>query len=176
MKKALIALSVILILLTAACQGTPATTTAPAGENQPTPASTQAESYPAPTDLQPQSDQSFALPFLAYPVMPFDEGYARGEFMIDQVELHPNPTDPKQTDLIVSGSLPTSCNQPRIVVSEPDANNQINIEIYSVAPSDAICTQALSPWEGVMATLGDLPAGTYNVVVNSQPVGEFSVE
>jgi len=176
MKKALIALSLILILLTAACQGSPTTTTAPAGENNSAPASTQAGGYPAPEDIQPQSDQSFAPPFVAYPVMPFDDGYARGEFFIDQVELHPNPINPAQTDLLVSGSLPTSCNQPRIEVNAPDANNQINIEIYSVAPSDAICTQALAPWEGVMATLGNLPAGTYNVIVNSQPVGEFSVE
>ena len=108
-----------------------------------------------------------------YPVMPGDENKAAGVFYVEKAELRPNGSDSAKTDLYIAGQLPTSCNEIRAYVNPPDENNVLAVKVYSVSDKDKVCTQALVPYEGVVATFSDIPAGTYIVTVNDNQVGEF---
>ena len=160
----------ILALLMAAC-----TPSAPTGVAEPTAAATQAATDPT---AYPEGGAPAAQPALdnAYPVLAGDEGKAQSSFFPDTIDLKPNAENSAFTDVIVTGSLPTPCHELRAYASPPDANMIVDVKIYSVADPDKVCTQVLSPYEGVAITLKDLPAGTYTVVVNSQPLGEIEVK
>jgi hypothetical protein len=161
----------ILALLMAAC-----TPSAPTGVPEPTAAATDAvmvepTAYPdgGAVVQQPSMDS-------AYPVMAGDENKSQANFFADQIELKPNAGNPAHTDVVVTGSLPTPCHELRAFVNPPDANNIVNVQIYSVVDTEKVCTQVLSPYEGVAATIKDLPAGVYSVVSNNQPLGEIEVK
>ena len=79
---------------------------------------------------------------------------------------------PVQFSLLLKGNLPTPCHELRAVYYEPDADNKIKLEIYSVAKLDAVCVQMLQPFEqGIY--LGSFPSGHYTVWVNGEQVAEF---
>ncbi len=104
--------------------------------------------------------------------MPSDEGMTRGEAYLDDVELLTLESYPPQFTLNIKGNLPTPCYQLRIAVSEPDAENKVNVEIYSIADPDQTCTQVLAPFE-VNYSLGTFPTGTYSLWVNGEKVADF---
>ncbi len=58
------------------------------------------------------------------------------------------------------------------MISEPDEDNQIRIEVYSVANPDEICIQVLSPFK-VEIRLDTFDEGEYVVWVNGEQIGEF---
>jgi hypothetical protein len=99
----------------------------------------------------------------------------RGDFTIASASLQASPDYPGQTDLIASGSLPTTCHQPRVKLNPPDAQNKITVEAYSVIEKDKACAQTVQPFEGRLATLGGYPSGKYSVVVNGLSAGELVV-
>jgi len=73
---------------------------------------------------------------------PADEGMTRGEVYLDDAELLTLESYPLQFMLNIKGSLPTPCHQLRVAVSPPDAENKVNMEVYSIADPDQICVQA----------------------------------
>lgn len=122
-------------------------------------------SYPnAPGDTMP-ANQNFAP-------SPSDEGMTRGEVYLDGVQLLTLESFPLQFMLNLKGNLPTPCHQLRIAVSPPDAENKVNIEVYSIADPDQTCVQVLAPFE-VNYALGSFPSGTYSLWVNDIKVTDF---
>lgn len=107
-----------------------------------------------------------------YAPKPEDAGLIRGEAYVDSTELLTLESFPLQFMLNLKGNLPTPCNQLRIAVSPPDAENKVNVEVYSVSSPDEICVQVLAPFE-VNYSLGSFPAGTYSLWVNGTKVADF---
>lgn len=103
---------------------------------------------------------------------PADEGMTRGEAYLDDVQLLTLESYPPQFMLNIKGNLPTPCYQLRIAVSPPDAENKVNVEIYSIADPDQTCVQVLAPFE-VNYLLGTFPTGTYTLWINGEKVADF---
>ena len=103
---------------------------------------------------------------------PGDELLSRGNVYMDTTELLTLESYPLQFSLSVSGDLPTPCHQLRYVVGQPDEQNNIEIEMYSVVNPDAICVQMLQAFD-TSIPLGSFPAGHYTVSINGEQVAEF---
>lgn len=111
----------------------------------------------------------------AFPVTADDAAMVKGNFMMDSATLQPVANQPGQADVMAQGSLPTNCNKPRVVVPAPDADKKILIQAYSLVEKGKICTQAIEPFNGKLATLSGLPSGKYTVMVNEVNAGELTV-
>lgn len=159
-------LPVLAALLLSACQaaGTPAATDYPAPS--------QATALP---EVQPTKAADAVEVVSGYPVLPGDENKVTGNFFLDKAEMRPNTANSTLTDIFVSGSLPTPCNEARAYVNPPNESKQLFVKVYSVADKDKVCTQVLQPYEGVVATLSDIPAGQYTVIVNEMILGEITI-
>jgi hypothetical protein len=119
---------------------------------------------PAATE-SPMSDTEFA-PRTA------DKTLTRGTLMLQTKEILTLESFPPQFSLHLTGSLPTPCNQLRVAVNPPDAENRINIEVYSVLDPSMMCAQVLKEFEANVL-LGNFPAGHYSVWINGENIGEF---
>jgi len=97
----------------------------------------------------------------------------RGEVFIDTQEILILESFPLQFQLQVTGSLPTPCHELRAVVEEPDDQNQIRVDMYSLVDPDTVCAQVLEPFD-VSLSLGSYPSGTYSVFVNGEKIGEIT--
>lgn len=175
-------LTILASLLLAAC-------TTPGGSQPtelPVPTATQPPPTPAPTDAPPAS----ATPNPDEPVtgepgdpatpapqpwdpLPSDKSLERGPAYVEGVDVLVLESFPVQIVLNLSGSRPTPCHQLRVAVAAPDAQNQIAVEVYSVADPGQSCTQNLAPFE-VSVPLGSFPSGDYTILVNGALAGEFT--
>lgn len=153
-------------LVLAACAGQ-------AQVGEPTPA------YPEPG--YPSPDEPVTAPAYPGPEEPSDapwqpqagdEQLDRGAVFIDSSEILTLESFPPQFMLHLEGSLPTPCHQPRVEVSEPDKDNQIRVEAYSVVDPERVCIQVLEPLD-LNVPLGSFPEGDYTVWVNGEQVGEL---
>lgn len=113
-------------------------------------------------------------PPLIHPYAPQsgDSLLMRGEVYLDQVDILILESYPVQITLQLTGNLPTPCHKLRVSVADPDAENRIHIQAYSVADPNAICIQILEPFDASIP-LGSFPGGHYTVWVNGEKVGEF---
>lgn len=107
-----------------------------------------------------------------YAPRPGDDTLLRGEIYLDSSDLLAMESFPVQYSLALKGSLPTPCHELRVVYHEPDANNKIALDVYSVADPNAVCTQMLQPFEQSIY-LGSFPSGHYTVWVNGKQAAEF---
>jgi hypothetical protein len=107
-----------------------------------------------------------------YAPAPGDAQFDRGNAFVDSAEIIVAESFPPQYFLSLRGSLPTPCHTLRVAVSPPAAGNRIDVDVYSITDPNTMCAQVLEPFE-VNVRLGTYPAGTYEVWVNGQPVGEF---
>ena len=130
------------------------------------PAPTQSPDTPVDSDTSPNG-----LPPI-YAPRPGDDQLVRSEAYVDSVDLLTMESYPLQFMLILKGNIPTPCHEIRVVVSEPGADNKINLEVYSVTDPDAICVQMLQPFEQNIS-LGSFPSGHYTIWVNGEQVAEF---
>lgn len=98
----------------------------------------------------------------------------RGPVYIDYHEILTLESFPPQFRLHVKGSLPTPCHQLRAVVDEPDEQNRIQVQIFSLVGPDIACTQVLEPFDASIP-LGSQFKGSnaYSVYVNGEKVGEI---
>ncbi len=80
----------------------------------------------------------------------------------------------KQAVLNLSGSLPTPCHQLKTDVSQPDAQNRIDVSVYTLVNPTLMCTQVIKPFETAVP-LGPLAPGSYTVYVNAVQVGVVAV-
>lgn len=122
-----------------------------------------------PTDGAPAADPN--LP--SYAPQAGDAALERGPAFVDEVELLSAESFPPQISILIRGSLPTPCNQLRVTVGQPDAQNKLAVEVYSVVDGGRMCQQVLKAFE-VSVPLGPMPAsGHYTVTVNSELTREF---
>lgn len=122
-----------------------------------------------PQDGQAQEPEPVNNP---YAPKPEDADLIQGEVFLDKMDLLIRESYPPQISLNLSGNLPTPCHQLRVQINEPDDNNKINVDAYSVADPDQICVQVLEPFEASI-DMGTYPGGHYSVWVNGEPAGEF---
>jgi hypothetical protein len=127
----------------------------------PEPASPDASttSTPAPSEWQPQ---------------PGDEKLSRGLPEISAVEILTLESFPLQFMVRLEGSKATPCHQLRAVVSEPNPDRQIGIEVYTVVDPQTICIQVIEDFS-VNLPLGSFAAGEYTVLVNGEDAGWIMV-
>ena len=103
---------------------------------------------------------------------PDDSKLTRGNVFIEESGVVIRESYPPQISLMINGNLPTPCHQLRAEVHEPDTDNKISVDVYTVVDPDMICTQVLKPFsEGI--DLGTFPTGHYSVWINGESVGEF---
>jgi hypothetical protein len=107
-----------------------------------------------------------------YEPQPADSGLTRDEVFINEMDILIRESFPPQISLTLSGELPTPCHQLRVQTNEPDAENKIKLEAYSVVNPDMICIQVLEPFQASI-DLGTFPSGRYSVWVNDELAGEF---
>lgn len=191
MKKRFV-LFVILPFLFAACQPnqvpmptiTPGAYPYPAAGEGPV---MQVTTYPLPGDLPIIRTTAYPYPPVSnepsgsasepyYSPKPGDKNLTVGNVFLD---IAPNDivlmeSYPVQVKLSLHGNLPTPCNQLRVKVSQPDAENRIQVEIYSVVDPNMICTQIIEPFDA-QVSLGSYSSGKYTVYVNGEYLGEFTI-
>jgi hypothetical protein len=124
---------------------------------------------PSDPPMDTPAEEPLAMP---YAPQPEDTNLSRGEIFIEEKGLVIRESFPPQIALGISGNLPTPCHQLRAVINEANAENRINVEVYSVVDPNMICTQVLKPFmENI--ELGTFPNGHYSVYVNDVLAGEF---
>lgn len=106
-----------------------------------------------------------------YAPQPGDGALQRGNAYLDSTEISLMESFPPQVGLRLVGNLPTPCHQLRVAVSEPDAEKNIRVEIYSVVQKDVVCVEVLQPFE-VSLNLGSYPQGSYSLLVNGSEIGQ----
>lgn len=79
---------------------------------------------------------------------------------------------PVQINVILRGSLPDPCHELRIVPSEPNQENRIDLEVYSLVDTSQACITVIEPFEATVS-LGSFSTGTYTILVNGEVLGEF---
>lgn len=182
-------LLVVLVLSLALAACAPATPVAPLA-TEPYPAPTQGapslggsgSSYPPPvtgvvveSPVSPYPDSSngdvSAMPYFP---QPGDEKMTRGAAYLDSATLLSAESYPPQITLQLVGNLPNPCHQLRVNILRPDAQNRIQIEVYSVAGTDLACIEVLQPFDAAVP-LGSFPPGKYTVFVNGEQIGEFDL-
>lgn len=158
----------------------------------------QAGGPPAPSDANVPADQPLATPYPgpndpfssgnpgAYPAPAVGSGAypdplnpqgedvktQRGNVFVDSTEILTMESFPPQFMLSIKGHLPTPCHELRYLVHEPDADNRINIEAFSVFNSEEICVPVLESFEENL-NLGSFPAGEYTVLLNGEQIGQI---
>ena len=101
-----------------------------------------------------------------------DDALQRSNAYIDSADILTMESYPLQFAVVLMGNLPTPCHKLRVAYNQPNAENKIELEVYSVADPNAVCAQMLNPFEQNIP-LGSFPAGHYTVWVNGEQVGEF---
>jgi hypothetical protein len=122
------------------------------------------------TDDQPTFEPGTRSPM---DPIPGEENMTPGAVTINESELLILESYPLQIVLELEGELPTPCHNLRAKASEPDAQNRIQVELYSLSEPDVVCIQVLQPFK-TSINLGSFPDGTYTVWVNGEQVGEFT--
>lgn len=95
---------------------------------------------------------------------------ASGEIYIEDVQILILESFPVQVRAVVSGNLPDGCTEIRAVrVSRGTDPQTFNVEFETERDPNAMCTQALVPFEeSVALEVEGLEAGTYTVDVHGE--------
>lgn len=139
---------VAIVVLMAACQQAPTETAAPTEAAEATIAPTE-----SPAVLAPE----------------------RGQATVDSIQVLVMESFPVQVSVVARGELPDSCTQIDEVFTQQE-DELFRVVITTFRPQDAICTQALVPFEQSIALdVEGLPAGAYTVSVNGV-TGAFTLD
>lgn len=129
--------------------------------------STSGNPYPEPEEVKPAEpgpvDHEFS------PV-PGDEKLTRGNVFVDESQIILLESYPVQVKLQLEGNLPTPCHLLRAVITPPNDDNRVVLEVYSLVDPDLICAQVLEPFM-VSIPLGNYTTGSFTVWVNDENVG-----
>ncbi len=101
-----------------------------------------------------------------------DDQLLRGEAFVESFDMLVLESFPLQFVFNLEGSLPTPCHQIRAIVSPPNADNRIDIELYTVVDPNTICVQVLEPFQ-INIPLGSFPTGRYHLFINNEAVVSF---
>ena len=140
----------------------PLVTEPPSAPEQPVVATPIATEFP-PTDLTPimvePPERTAPKPINSEHLPQRDDGnLIQGNVFIDHSDLLIMESYPIQVALVLQGSLPTPCNQLRVIAKPPDEQNRIQVEVYSVIDPAKACVQVLEPFEANIG-LGSFPPG-----------------
>jgi hypothetical protein len=116
------------------------------------------------------------IPPSGYEPQPGDENLKRDQVFLDLAnsQFAPPPATPtSQVQVVLQGNLPDPCHSLRVVVTPPDTNNVINLDVYSVVDPSVACTTVLKPFSAIIP-LGSYTDGEYTVMVNGERLGLFS--
>ncbi|MGA1842696.1 MAG: hypothetical protein ACMUIU_18930 [bacterium] len=105
---------------------------------------------------------------------PGDENLIRGPVYLNETQLYVLESYPMQVRLQLKGYLPTPCYQLRAVVSEPNSQNRINVELYSLENPNLSCATVLEPFDETVS-LGSFTGGSYTVWVNGEKVEDLNL-
>jgi len=105
--------------------------------------------------------------------IPGEENMSRGEATVTESDMLQLESYPLQIMLNLKGTLPTPCHHLRAEVKEPDDQNRIMVDVFTVYDPTEICVQMIEEFETSLP-LGSFPDGSYTVWVNGEQVGEFS--
>lgn len=106
--------------------------------------------------------------------LPNESKMARGNVFVDESGVILMESYPVQAALLVSGNLPTPCHELRATVSEPDKENNIYVELFSLTDPNMACIQMLEQFEASIP-LGSYSSGSYTVFLNGDKVGEINL-
>jgi inhibitor of cysteine peptidase len=97
-----------------------------------------------------------------------DEPVTQGLAPVEEIQLQIMESFPVQVAVLVEGYLPDGCTEiDEINQAFNDETNTFSVEITTVRPADAVCTEAIVPFEKrVSLEVRGLAAGTYTVDVN----------
>ena len=100
------------------------------------------------------------------PNRPADGEYLYGTAVVENIEILTLESFPVQIHVITKGYLPDGCTEIGDITKSKDGNTFV-VNIETIRPADAMCTQAIVPYEEVIPLdVYGLEAGTYSVVVN----------
>ena len=155
---------------------------APVVETNPT-----QETYPGPAGGSTPTDFAYPgpgtqgtgtsmIPLSGFEPQPGDEKLKHDQVFLDLAnsKFIIGETSPFEVQANILGNLPDPCHSLRIVVTPPDANNQINLEVYSLVDASKACITVLKPFAADVP-LGSYTEGEYTVMVNGERLGLFSV-
>jgi hypothetical protein len=166
-------------VLIAACS---AAVDTPAASREPSPPAALPDQPVVSNPDQPvQSEPGSVEPGQGGPVKPVDfspqpgdSKLSRGNVYLESMDLLMMESFPPQFLISIEGSLPNPCYALRAVVTPPDADNKIAVDVYSVYDPAAICAEVIVPFaQGI--PLGQLAPGKYAVFVNQQKIGDLEM-
>ena len=89
-----------------------------------------------------------------------------GNAVVEDVQIMILESFPVQVMVNAKGYLPDGCTEIDTITTSKDGNT-FTVSITTIRPADAICTQAIVPFEeSIPLNVLGLKAGTYDVVVN----------
>jgi hypothetical protein len=103
---------------------------------------------------------------------PGDDEFQRAEVEISSAEILTLESFPPQFLLHVAGSKGNPCNMLRAAISDPDEQNRIFVDVYTLFDPAALCVQVLEGFD-VNLPLGTLKTGEYTVILNGHQVGQL---
>jgi len=103
-----------------------------------------------------------------------EEGMTRGPVYVDEAELVILESFPVQVEIAIRGALPTPCASLEWSVEEPNEQDRILVETFSLQDPDIACIQVLEQIEERLS-IGSYSEGSYSVWLNGELVGEFDV-
>jgi hypothetical protein len=122
-----------------------------------------------PTEQPPSPDPTVE----SWQPAPGDEVLQREEVEIESVDLLTLESFPPQYQLHVVGWKGNPCNILRVVVNEPDEQNQIHVDVYTLLDPAATCIQVLEGFD-INIPLGSYETGEYSVWLNGKQVGTIT--
>jgi hypothetical protein len=134
---------------------------------------------PAPGNGYPAGDsandgvQGAGSPYPAVQGLPDDKNLAEGSAFVEKSEII-QTDQPVRVELKVEGTLPTPCHLLASKVSPPESDGTIAVRVFSRVDPALLCIQVLEPFEDSIP-ITDLKAGTYQIVLNGEAVGEFTL-
>ena len=108
------------------------------------------------------------------PNRPDDGEYLYGTAVVEEIEILILESFPVQINVIAKGYLSDGCTEIGDITKVKDGNT-FAITVETIRPADAMCTQAIVPYEkSIPLDVYGLNAGTYTVVVNGMS-GSFEL-
>lgn len=125
-------------------------------------------------DLPPVPTPTPTPPPSGYEPQPGDDKLKRDQVFLDveNSSVVVRESMPPQVSVILNGNLSDPCHQLRVLVSPPNAQREINLDVYSVFDPSLMCITVLKPFSATIA-LGTFTGGHFTVFVNGQLIGEF---
>jgi len=118
------------------------------------------------------------IPPSGYEPQPGDEKLKRNPVFLDLASSqfilnYPHSSSISEVIVVLQGNLPDPCHRLRVVVTPPDAENVINLDVYSVVDPAVACITVLKPFTASIP-LGSYSDEQYSVMVNGEKLGEFN--